>query len=62
VGGRKLLIHSAANCRVSAFYSEYARETGLWSVQEADKFVKSIWNPDDYPGWPEFFHEVNDGG
>lgn len=59
---KKILIHCAANYRVSAFYSLYAQETGLWSVGEAEKFVESIWNPADYPGWPEFLDEVREIG
>jgi len=55
---KKILIHCAANYRVSAFYSRYAIETGIWSVNDADKFMLSIWNPDDYPGWPEWIEEV----
>jgi len=57
-GDKKLLIHCAANYRVSAFYSRYAIETGIWSVEEADRFMLSIWNPDEYPGWPEWLDEV----
>lgn len=57
-GGKKLLIHCAANYRVSAFYSRYAIEFGIWTVEEADRFMLSIWNPEEYPPWPEWLKAV----
>lgn len=57
-GERKLLIHCAANYRVSAFYSRYAIETGRWSREEADEYMLSVWQPDDYPPWPRWLEEV----
>ena len=56
---QRLLIHCAANYRVSAFYSQYAQDTGLWDEQEASAFVHSIWNPAEYPGWTEFLAEIS---
>ena len=56
--GRKLLIHCAANYRVSAFYSRYAMDIGEWTADEADEFMLSIWQPDDFPGWPEWLAAV----
>jgi protein tyrosine phosphatase (PTP) superfamily phosphohydrolase (DUF442 family) len=56
--GKKLLIHCAANYRVSAFYSRYAIESGSWTTEEADRFMLSIWQPGDYPGWTEWLDEV----
>ena len=58
VGDKKLIIHCAANFRVSAFYSRYAIEFGIWSVDEADRFMLSIWKPSEYPGWPQWLDEV----
>lgn len=58
VGERKVLVHCAANYRVSAFYSRYAIETGQWSLAEADEFMLSIWQPDDFPPWPHWLEEV----
>jgi hypothetical protein len=43
---------------VSAFYSRYAIESGRWSVAEADRFMLSIWNPAEYPSWPEWLEAV----
>jgi protein tyrosine phosphatase (PTP) superfamily phosphohydrolase (DUF442 family) len=59
--GKKLLIHCAANYRVSAFYSRYAIESGRWSAEEADRFMLSIWQPSDYPGWTEWLDKVQHG-
>ena len=58
VRDKKVLVHCAANYRVSAFYSLYARSRGAWSEAQAREFVRSVWNPADYPGWPEFFRQV----
>ncbi len=57
-GDRKLLIHCAANYRVSAFYSRYAIETGRWSAAEADAFMLSIWQPAEHPPWPRWLDEI----
>jgi protein tyrosine phosphatase (PTP) superfamily phosphohydrolase (DUF442 family) len=57
-GDRKLLIHCAANYRVSAFYSRYAIQTGHWSVTQADQFMLSIWQPAEHPPWPQWLEEV----
>ncbi len=57
-GDKKIFIHCAANYRVSAFYSRYAVESGIWSQEEADRFMLSIWKPSEYPAWPEWLEEV----
>lgn len=57
-GDRKLLLHCAANYRVSAFYSRYAIETGRWSEAEADRFMLSVWQPEEFPPWPDWLAEV----
>jgi protein tyrosine phosphatase (PTP) superfamily phosphohydrolase (DUF442 family) len=56
--GKKLLLHCAANYRVSAFYSRYAIESGIWTTEEADRFMLSIWQPADFPGWTEWLDKV----
>ncbi|MCB1729436.1 MAG: protein tyrosine phosphatase family protein [Halieaceae bacterium] len=58
VGQRKLLIHCAANWRVSAFYSRYAIDRGMWSPAEADRFMLSIWQPAEHPPWSQWLEEV----
>ena len=60
VQGRKVHIHCAANYRVSAFYAHYAKVQGLWSETEAEAFVRGLWEPQDYPGWPEFLAALKD--
>ena len=59
VGEGKVLVHCAANYRVSAFYSRYAVETGVWSRAEADEFMLSIWQPDEHDPWPRWLEEVS---
>ena len=59
VGERKVLIHCAANWRVSAFYSRYAIVRGIWSPQEADRFMLSIWQPQEHPPWPQWLEEIS---
>lgn len=52
--GRRLLLHCAANFRVSAFFAIYAcRELG-WSGAAARAHIASLWEPADYPPWQEF--------
>lgn len=55
---KKIHIHCAANYRVSAFYSLYAVGRGRWSKDQATEFIRSVWRPADYPGWPEFIDEI----
>ena len=49
LGDQKLLIHCAANYRVSAFYSVYARHFLGWSSDRAKKLRASIWESN--PKW-----------
>ena len=50
----KVHVHCAANYRVSAFYSLYALKRGLCTREEADEFLKSVWNPAEFPAWMTF--------
>ena len=43
LGDRKVLVHCAANYRVSAFYSTYAMKKHGWSAQQADALIARIW-------------------
>lgn len=54
LSGEKTLIHCAANFRVTAFYSLYARKHLGWSQAQADEFRASIWQGSDYPIWEQF--------
>ena len=52
--GQKVHVHCAANYRVTAFYSVYALERGLWTEDEADRFVRDVWDPSEFPAWDAF--------
>jgi len=54
----KLLIHCAANFRVSAFYSLYAMKHLGWTEVQADEFRVPIWSGSDYPIWEKFIDEM----
>lgn len=45
----KLLIHCAANFRVTAFFSLYAMKQLGWSREQADRFIARIW--ESQPGY-----------
>ena len=51
---QKIHVHCAANYRVSAFYSLYARRRGLCTAAEAERLVAEIWNPAEHPVWAAF--------
>ena len=52
--GQKVHVHCAANYRVTAFYSVYAVERALWSEDEAERFVRDVWDPSEFPAWRSF--------
>lgn len=56
--GKKILLHCAANFRVSAFYSLYAIKNLGWSEAQADEFRAPIWEGEDYPIWEKFIREM----
>lgn len=49
-----LLIHCAANYRVTAFYSLYARRYLGWTEAQAAELRDRIWAGSDYPVWQAF--------
>ncbi len=57
IGDKPVHVHCAANFRVSAFYSLYAMRKGLWTEEQADKFIEGIWNPAEHPAWARFITE-----
>lgn len=57
-GDRKLMVHCAANYRVSAFYSIYAVRHLDWSIDDAYGFISGIWNLDEYPVWQSFVADM----
>jgi uncharacterized protein (TIGR01244 family) len=54
----KILIHCAANYRVSAFYGLYAMKHLGWTEAQADEFRAPIWAGSDYPIWEKFISEM----
>lgn len=54
---KRVLIHCAANYRVSAFYSLYALQNLGWSEVQADEFRVSICQRK-YPVWDEFIQTL----
>lgn len=50
----KVLIHCAANFRVTAFYSLYARKHLGWTEEQAQALRAIIWANDRYPVWEAF--------
>lgn len=50
----KVLLHCAANFRVTAFYSLYARKHLGWTPEQAEAFRAQIWAGSDYPVWEAF--------
>ena len=57
-GEKKLLVHCAANYRVSAFYGVYAVKHLGWTTQQAYAFIAEIWNLEEYPVWQQFVNEL----
>ena len=56
-GDDKLLVHCAANYRVSGFYAMYAHQRLGWSAQQARDFIANIWNPAEHPPWDQFIDQ-----
>lgn len=54
LAGEKMLIHCAANYRVTAFYSLYAQKHLYWTDEQAEAFRAQIWAGSDYPVWEAF--------
>jgi len=54
LAGRKVLIHCAANYRVTAFYALYALKNLGWTQADAAKFRAQIWRPGDSLVWEAF--------
>lgn len=62
-GGKKVLIHCAANYRVSAFYAIYAHEHLGWSASRAREHIESVWRPEEHPPWDRFISQyIPDNG
>ena len=55
----KTLIHCAANFRVTAFFSLYARKHLGWSRAQAAAFRASVWDGSNEPVWASFIAGMN---
>lgn len=55
---RRMLVHCAANYRVSAFYSLYAMLDLGWTSEQARAFRAPIWDGSHYPVWQSFLSET----
>ena len=62
VGARKVLVHCAANFRVSAMVSSYAVKHLDWSLDEADALVTKLWTSvpgyEMVPAWQAFIDKA----
>ncbi len=57
-GERKLMVHCAANYRVSAFYALYGVRHLGWSHPQAREFIAATWNLAEHPVWEAFVSEM----
>ena len=55
--GQRVLIHCAANYRVSAFYSLYAMQNLGWTEAQADALRAALWQQQ-YPAWDDFIQTM----
>ena len=53
----RLMVHCAANYRVSAFYALYAVERLGWSPEQAREFIAATWNLEEQPVWQAFVED-----
>lgn len=58
LSGRKVLIHCAANFRVSAFYSLFALKHLSWTREQAAEFRIPIWQGSSVPVWEAFIQAM----
>ncbi len=58
--GQTVLIHCAANYRVTAFYALYGMRALGWPREQAQAFIASMWEPERFPAWPEFIAQEMD--
>ena len=58
LGEKRVLIHCAANYRVSAFYSLYAMKRCGWSEEEASTLIGSLWDPAERQPWRDFLERM----
>lgn len=58
IADAKVLVHCAANYRVSAFYGIYAVRHLGWTQVQAHEHIASIWDLAEHPVWATFVTEM----
>ncbi len=61
LSGKKVMVHCAANYRVSAFYSIYAFHNLGWTESQVYEWISSIWTLSEHPVWEQFVAEMLSG-
>jgi protein tyrosine phosphatase (PTP) superfamily phosphohydrolase (DUF442 family) len=56
--GQHVLIHCAANFRVTAFYGLYAMQSLGWTEAQADALRARVWQHHQYPIWEAFIQDM----
>ena len=56
--GKKVLVHCAANYRVTAFVSLYGMKHWGWSPAEADALLAHVWKAGQFPVWDALVVEL----
>ena len=59
-GSTKMLIHCAANFRVTAFYGLYAMKHLGWTEAQAEQLRAPVWSGSNYSIWEEFILQVKE--
>lgn len=58
LAGKPVLIHCAANFRVTAFHGLYAMRSLGWTEAQADALRARVWQHHRYPTWEAFVREM----
>jgi protein tyrosine phosphatase (PTP) superfamily phosphohydrolase (DUF442 family) len=58
LSGQHVLIHCAANFRVTAFYGLYAMQSLGWTEAQADALRARVWQHHQYPVWEAFILDM----
>ena len=57
-GDKRLLVHCAANYRVTAFVALYAMKYWNWREDQADALMAHVWRAGEYPRWDNFIQKM----
>jgi hypothetical protein len=58
MGHRPVVIHCAANFRVTAFYGLWAMQALGWTEAQADALRARVWRGHHYPVWEDFIRQM----